>query len=182
MVGIHVTVEGVEEQQFLYECSCGSSVDDVADAIIEIYNLQARIQSICFSIRQRLFTDAFRETCPDLVFSLDRKLSEAEAYSSKEQVLYQKFLSPHILQDHIQTIEREIEVAHSRGLPDSNIPLIISSLELNRDVQLMWAGKELLRGKKMCEYVGENEKTKIIVKLKLGCKDLQKRDALVQVC
>uniref|UniRef100_A0A8C4TGV2 Uncharacterized protein n=1 Tax=Erpetoichthys calabaricus TaxID=27687 RepID=A0A8C4TGV2_ERPCA len=31
--------------------------------------------------------------------------------------------------------------------------------------QLWWAGKELKRGKKLSDYLGKNEKTKIIVKL-----------------
>ena len=30
---------------------------------------------------------------------------------------------------------------------------------------LWWAGKELLRGKKLKDYLGKNENTKIIVKL-----------------
>ena len=32
-------------------------------------------------------------------------------------------------------------------------------------VQLWWAGKELQRGKKLQDYIGKNEKTKIICKL-----------------
>lgn len=31
--------------------------------------------------------------------------------------------------------------------------------------QLWWAGKELVKGKKLCDYVGKNEKSKIIVKI-----------------
>lgn len=31
--------------------------------------------------------------------------------------------------------------------------------------QLWWAGKELMNGKKLCDYVGKNEKSKIIVKM-----------------
>lgn len=31
--------------------------------------------------------------------------------------------------------------------------------------QLWWAGKELAKGKKLCDYVGKNEKSKIIVKM-----------------
>lgn len=31
--------------------------------------------------------------------------------------------------------------------------------------QLWWAGKEMQRGKKLQDYVGKNEKTKIVVKL-----------------
>jgi len=30
---------------------------------------------------------------------------------------------------------------------------------------LWWAGKEIARGKKLCDFVGKNEKTKIMCKL-----------------
>jgi len=30
---------------------------------------------------------------------------------------------------------------------------------------LWWAGKEIARGKKLCDFVGKNEKTKIVCKL-----------------
>ncbi len=33
------------------------------------------------------------------------------------------------------------------------------------NTHLWWAGKELVRGKKLEDYIGRNEKTKIIVKL-----------------
>lgn len=33
------------------------------------------------------------------------------------------------------------------------------------EAQLWWAGKEMQRGKKLQDYVGKNEKTKIVVKL-----------------
>lgn len=34
-----------------------------------------------------------------------------------------------------------------------------------KDSTLWWAGKELFRGKILSEYIGKNEKTKIVVKL-----------------
>jgi len=34
-----------------------------------------------------------------------------------------------------------------------------------KETSLWWAGKELLRGKLLLDYVGKNEKTKIVVKL-----------------
>ena len=36
--------------------------------------------------------------------------------------------------------------------------------------QLWWAGKELARGKKLQDYIGKNEKTKIIAKLQKVCR------------
>ena len=38
-----------------------------------------------------------------------------------------------------------------------------SDLELLQEdtVELLWAGKELHRGKRLCDYIGKNEKTKV---------------------
>lgn len=33
------------------------------------------------------------------------------------------------------------------------------------ECQLWWAGRELQRGKKLQEFVGKNEKTKLVVKI-----------------
>lgn len=40
-----------------------------------------------------------------------------------------------------------------------------SSEYLDEETSLWWASKELLPNKKLSDYVGKNEKTKIIVKL-----------------
>ncbi|XP_020583385.1 UPF0769 protein C21orf59 homolog [Phalaenopsis equestris] len=169
---VRIEVKGAtaeEEHQFLYNCPCESSIADIADAIVEIYNLQTWIRALCIHVRQHLLTDAFRESCPAAAVVLDRTLSEAESYASKEQVLHQRLLSPYFLRDHIQNIEREVKLAHSSGLAESMTQLTTFNPELHQDVQLIWAGKELSRGKKLCEYIGENEKTKITIKLKFGC-------------
>ncbi|KAK8959629.1 hypothetical protein KSP40_PGU000695 [Platanthera guangdongensis] len=129
----------VEEQQFLYDCYCGSSVADVSDAVLEIYNLQARIGALCVHVRQCLLADDFRQ----------------------EQVLHQKVLSSHILRDHLQTIEKEINIVQSKSLLESNTSQIAFNPKLQKDVQLIWAGKELSRGKKLSDYIGDNEKTKV---------------------
>lgn len=164
----------VEEQQFLYDCYGGSSVADVSDSVLEIYNLQARIGALCVHVRQCLLTDDFREIFPAAALALERILSEAETYSSKEQVLHQKILSSHILREHIQIIEKEIKIVQSKGLLGSNTAQITFNPKLQKDVQLIWAGKELSRGKKLRDYIGDNEKTKITIKLNFVFVDSEK--------
>lgn len=39
----------------------------------------------------------------------------------------------------------------------------------SEEAQLWWASKELHRGKKLQDYIGKNEKTKIIVKIQKVC-------------
>jgi len=39
-------------------------------------------------------------------------------------------------------------------------------IELDK-ATLFWAGKDIERGKKLCDYIGKNEKTKIVCKLQV---------------
>ena len=45
--------------------------------------------------------------------------------------------------------------------------LLQASLEVidEANAALWWAGKEMLRGKKLADFVGKNEKTKIVAKI-----------------
>ncbi|THU66088.1 hypothetical protein C4D60_Mb05t10500 [Musa balbisiana] len=164
MVMVHVKAAAAEseEQQFLYECRSTSSIDEMTDVILGIHALQSHIQSLALLIRQRLLADPpLAESYPDVALALKRSLSEAETYVSKEQVAHKKFLSPHALRAHIKSLEKEVKVAQSKGFLDFDLPQLLSDCELHHGMQLWWAGKELVRGKKLCDYIGENEKTKV---------------------
>lgn len=43
------------------------------------------------------------------------------------------------------------------------------------ECQLWWAGRELQRGKKLQQFVGNNEKTKLVVKITKVLKPFQRR-------
>lgn len=45
-------------------------------------------------------------------------------------------------------------------LPQASLEVITED-----ECQLWWAGKQLQRGKKLQEYIGKNEKTKLVVKI-----------------
>ncbi|XP_077213324.1 uncharacterized protein LOC143848302 isoform X2 [Tasmannia lanceolata] len=148
MVQIHVNQ--TLENQFLYECMATLTIDEVT---IQIYNLQAKIQYLVHEVEQGLLVWC-KEYHPNAAIALKRVLSEAKTYASKDQVLYERILSPHVMRDHIRTIEREVMVNNSVALPDMEF--------LNEDAtQLWWAGKELARGRSLCDYVDNNEKTKL---------------------
>ncbi|ONK67810.1 uncharacterized protein A4U43_C05F4010 [Asparagus officinalis] len=157
MVVIHV--KGVsDDRQFLFDCSSNSSIDEITSSISEISNLQSQIQTLRIHLRGS-------------AIGIDRLLSEAESYASKDQVIHRRALSIHILRDHVRALEKEVEAAHSKGLINDDVLGILSDCGGDEEIQLWWAGKELVRGKKLSEYTGENEKTKIIVRLKPACSD-----------
>lgn len=48
----------------------------------------------------------------------------------------------------------------SLSLPQASLQVISED-----ECQLWWAGKEMQRGKKLQDFVGKNEKTKLVVKI-----------------
>ncbi|KAI3995818.1 hypothetical protein MKX01_017605 [Papaver californicum] len=90
-----------------------------------------------------------------------------EIYNLISKIRYRP-LSPHVLRDHIQTIEREVLTSQLMGFSDSSqLQKLFSDMELLQEdtTKLWWAGKELMRSKRLHDYVGKNEKTKILIKL-----------------
>lgn len=118
------------------------------------------------------------EVCdPKFAEALRRTLSEAEAYVSKNQVLQKIPLELGVLKDHILNINGAVMICYPMGLPNydpvqqllSGIFKGVEPFDLDT-AQLWWAGKELMRDKKLCDHAGKNEKTKIIAKLQArGC-------------
>ncbi|XP_052187848.1 uncharacterized protein LOC127798365 [Diospyros lotus] len=153
-----------EEVEFLYDCQSTSTVDDIASDLSQISNLQTKILRIFHQLQPRLSLHR-RDS---KVMTLIRALSESNSYASKDLVLRNKPLSLYVLRDHLKSIEREFSANYrTLGFPDSNLQQLLTDLELLQEdtVELLWAGKELHRGKQLCDYIGKNEKTKILLRL-----------------
>ncbi|KAK2979295.1 hypothetical protein RJ640_013259 [Escallonia rubra] len=248
--------DGGTEEEFLFDCQITSSVDEIADAVVEIANFQWEIRSIAFHLEPRLSPLLHTDLQPK-VMPLMKALSEAKSYVSKfswissfevfsydhsyglhrtytfvswwngywscsldrvhgligwfigtlgvvgcgyssmqgsvslehvlnchffppgyvygpgkDQVQHNKPLSVYVLRDQVNSIGREFSVHyHAMNFPDSNLQQLRTGLEhLDKGTtQLWWAGKELTRGKKLCDYIGKNERTKIILRLQSPC-------------
>ncbi|PAN16950.1 hypothetical protein PAHAL_3G097600 [Panicum hallii] len=160
MVVLHVkSPDAEEETEFLYECAASTAVADVAAALGALAGLQTRLLSLCRRLRAR-YADAGAAA----VGELERALDEAEAYASKEQVQHNRFLSPRALREHIKNIEKKCATALQE--PPEALDLQKSSSDNKHErIQLWWAGKELAMDHKLCDYIGINDKSKIVVKL-----------------
>ncbi|KAK3011886.1 hypothetical protein RJ639_012912 [Escallonia herrerae] len=154
--------DGDTEEEFLFDCQITSSIEEIADAVIEIANFQSEIQSITFHLEPRLspllHTDLQRKVMP-----LMKALSEAEAYVSKDQVQHNKPLSVYVLRDQTPISSNTVQViwkCEKIFIQEAHVRF--SGLEHLDEgtTQLWWAGKELTRGKKLCDYIGKNERTK----------------------
>ncbi|CAL4903183.1 unnamed protein product [Urochloa decumbens] len=150
---------GGEGTEFLYECAASTSVADVAAAIGALAGLQARLLSLCRRLREKRCADAGAVAAAEF----ERALDEAEAYASKEQVQHNRFLSPRALREHIKNIEKNCTTALQE--PQEGLALQESSSDKHERIQLWWAGKELAMDHKLSDYIGVNDKTKIVIKL-----------------
>ncbi|GLJ05919.1 hypothetical protein SUGI_0028210 [Cryptomeria japonica] len=113
------------------------------------------------------------EACdPTGAETLRRTLTEADAYVSKNQVLHKIPLALNALKDHIENIRAAVMICYPMGLPSCDpVQQLLDGTFGGEELfdletaQLWWAGKELMRDKKLSDRVGKNEKTKIIAKL-----------------
>lgn len=109
---------------------------------------------------------------------LQRTISEAKSAVSKNQVVADVCMTEDIIGDALDKLRGAVTIVYPMNLPPydpirlefegtedlSGTQASLSVLEESTS-QLWWAGKEMMRDKKLREYIGNNEKTKIIAKL-----------------
>lgn len=113
------------------------------------------------------------EACDiDVTRTLRKTLAEAEACASKEQVMHKVMISPNLLKEALQNVRGAVMMCYPMGLPDYDpVHQLLNGTFKDGDLmdpdlaQMWWAGKELMREKKLSDHVGKNEKTKVIAKL-----------------
>ncbi|CAL8125009.1 unnamed protein product [Prunus armeniaca] len=152
MVRIHVKHgDGSDQKEFLYDCSTTSPIEEIAPEISRISNLQSRIDRLVFELEPHL--EPLQGDAKAV--SLLRALSEAKSYASKDQVVHNRPLSYHVLRNNVQALERELN-----SVPQFQ-KLLADVESSGEDLrQVCWAGKVLDRSKRLCDYIGANEKTK----------------------
>lgn len=116
---------------------------------------------------------------PALAAVISKQCAEAMAAVDVAQVEKRVCLSSEMLQGQIDLVGGAITIAYPMGLPDYEP--VKGELEDDMDLagtihakevldpataQMWWAGKQMLReGQVLSDYIGKNEKTKLIVKL-----------------
>jgi hypothetical protein len=113
-----------------------------------------------------------------MVDLIKRTVSEAKTSVSKKQVTSNILVTEETVQDALDKLRGAMMIVYPMGLPPhepirqefenkEDLSGTQAGLEVLEEelTQLWWAGKELLRGKKLEDFVGRNEKTKIIAKL-----------------
>ncbi|XP_029645961.1 cilia- and flagella-associated protein 298 [Octopus sinensis] len=113
---------------------------------------------------------------------LNKSSKEAKDMISKKKIQADICVDQKTVKDALDILRGAVMIVYPMGLPPHD-PIRMelenkeqldgtqASLEVIpvENADLWWAGKQLLRGKKLKDYIGNNEKTKIIAKLqKLG--------------
>ncbi|KAM4887564.1 cilia- and flagella-associated protein 298 isoform 1-T1 [Thomomys bottae] len=109
---------------------------------------------------------------------LKKTIEEAKAIISKKQVEAGVCVTMEMVKDALDQLRGAVMIVYPMGLPphdpirmefENKEDLSGTQAALNvideAQAQLWWAAKELRRTKKLSDYVGKNEKTKIIVKI-----------------
>ncbi|XP_030648736.1 cilia- and flagella-associated protein 298 [Chanos chanos] len=109
---------------------------------------------------------------------LMKTVEEAKALISKKQVQANVCVTMEMVKEALDQLRGAVMIVYPMGLPPHD-PIQMefenkedltgtqASLQVipEEEAQLWWASKEMQRGKKLQDYVGKNEKTKIVVKL-----------------
>lgn len=123
---------------------------------------------------------------------LKKTVEEAKAIVSKKQVEAGVFVTMEMVKDALDQLRGAVMIVYPMGLPPydpirmefenkEDLSGTQAALEViqESEAQLWWAAKELRRTKKLSDYVGKNEKTKIIVKIQQRGQGAPAREPLI---
>jgi len=107
---------------------------------------------------------------------LKKACKEAKANISKKQVEAGVIFEQQLIEDTLDMLRGAVTIVFPMGLPPydpireefentEDLSGTQASLEVISTGALWWAGKELQGEKKLLDYIGKNEKTKVVVKL-----------------
>ncbi|XP_012373318.1 UPF0769 protein C21orf59 homolog [Octodon degus] len=134
-----------------------------------------RLDNSHFRERDREFRLAPNEKMKQVI---KKTIEEAKAIISKKQVEAGVCVTMAMVKDALDQLRGAVMIVYPMGLPSYD-PIRMEfedkedlsgtqaglSVITESEAQLWWAAKELRRTKKLSDYVGKNEKTKIIVKI-----------------
>ncbi|KAK7125650.1 hypothetical protein R3I93_021125 [Phoxinus phoxinus] len=123
---------------------------------------------------------------------LRKTMEEAKAVISNKQVRANVCVTMDMVKEALDQLRGAVMIVYPMGLPphdpirmefenQEDLTGTQASLQVipDEDAQLWWASKELQRGKKLQDYVGKNEKTKIIMKIQKRGQGAPAREPLV---
>ncbi|ESO89324.1 hypothetical protein LOTGIDRAFT_210361 [Lottia gigantea] len=123
---------------------------------------------------------------------LNKTCKEAKDMISKKKVEINEYVTQATITEAISILKGAVTIVYPMGLPPHDT--VKHELENTEDLSgtqasqevieepnasLWWAGKEMLRGKKLSDFVGKNDKTKIVAKLQKKGQGAPSREPVV---
>ncbi|KAM6986100.1 cilia- and flagella-associated protein 298 [Aplochiton taeniatus] len=123
---------------------------------------------------------------------LQRTMEEAKALISNKQAQANVCVTMEMVKEALDQLRGAVTIVYPMGLPphdpirmefenQEDLSGTQASLQVipEEEAQLWWAAKELQRDKKLQDYIGKNEKTKIVVKIQKRGQGAPAREPLV---
>ncbi|XP_069577222.1 cilia- and flagella-associated protein 298 [Brachyistius frenatus] len=123
---------------------------------------------------------------------LTRTVEEAKALINKKQVQANICVSEEMVKEALDQLRGAVMIVYPMGLPphdpirtefedQEDLSGTQASLQVitEDECQLWWAAKEMQRGKKLQDFIGKNEKTKLVVKVQKKGQGAPAREPLV---
>ncbi|XP_054481538.1 cilia- and flagella-associated protein 298 [Anoplopoma fimbria] len=123
---------------------------------------------------------------------LMRTVEEAKALISKKQVQANVCVTMEMVKEALDPLRGAVMIVYPMGLPphdpirmefedQEDLSGTQASLQVitEDECQLWWAAKEMQRGKKLQDYIGKNEKTKLVVKIQKKGQGAPAREPLI---
>ncbi|KAK0131683.1 UPF0769 protein C21orf59 [Merluccius polli] len=123
---------------------------------------------------------------------LKRTVDEAKALISKKQVQASVCVTMEMVKEALDQLRGAVMIVYPMGLPphdpirmelenEEDLSGTQASLQVipESECQLWWAAKELHKEKKLQDYIGKNEKTKIVVKIQKRGQGAPAREPIV---
>ncbi|TRY98684.1 hypothetical protein DNTS_033432 [Danionella cerebrum] len=179
MVQLHV--KRGDESHFLFTATVATSIETLTTDICEIYNGRLKIERICSEIPE--LADHGITLPPNMQGLTDDQIVELKLKDEWEERCIPSggavvCVTMDMVKEALDQLKGAVMIVYPMGLPphdpirmefenQEDLTGTQASLQViaQEEAQLWWASKELQRGKKLQDYIGKNEKTKIIVKI-----------------
>uniref|UniRef100_A0A1A8P1K1 Chromosome 21 open reading frame 59 n=1 Tax=Nothobranchius rachovii TaxID=451742 RepID=A0A1A8P1K1_9TELE len=202
MVQLHV--KRGDESQFLFDTTADELLETVIRQITAIYNGRLQVDRICSEISELAdhgitLPPNMQGLTEEQIVELkltdeweERRWRRQKRSSPKKQAQANVCVTMEMITEALDQLRGAVMIVYPMGLPphdpikmefDNQTDLSGTQASLQvipeHECQLWWAGKEMQRGKKLQDYIGKNEKTKLVVKIQKKGQGAPAREPLV---
>ncbi|KAG8136566.1 putative C21orf59-like protein [Naja naja] len=167
MVLLHV--KHGDESQFLLETTSGVSIEDLTQEVTKIYNGRLKVQRLCAEMESLAEHGIF--VPPNMQGLTDEQIEELKLTDEWGKKCIPSGGST-VKKDDIgrrngHAPNEKMKQVLKATIEEAKALISKAALEIveEPEAQLWWAAKELKRTNQLSDYVGKNEKTKIIIKI-----------------